>query len=304
MGLKGSEIYSRGEPESSRPRPAAGRPRRIDAVRGLCYQGGKRMEGTSASADRSGKPDLVLVHSFYANSILLRGLGDFLSDEFRVHFVDLPGFAAHEPPLAEVTLDGFARHVEGRVRELGLGDYVIAGISFGFTVVCRMDLPPGCRGILAIFPFLGASSLALRRRKKLFYQVVVNAAAVTRIGGAIWNTRLLERFAFWWSSYPDERVRIILDHMDGRTFFATAQLILNRGPGVRFQDRPHVLILNPRDTTVRSDYCRRAMEEELADLCVVETDMDHYPFEPTADYFRARFAAGDIARVRAFLDRG
>ena len=68
----------------------------------------------------NGKPHLVLVHSFYANSILLRGLGEFLSDEFHVHFIDLPGFAAHEPPIAEVSLDGFARHVEARVPALGL----------------------------------------------------------------------------------------------------------------------------------------------------------------------------------------
>jgi pimeloyl-ACP methyl ester carboxylesterase len=247
--------------------------------------------------------DLVLVHSFYANSILLRGLGEFLSDEFRVHFVDLPGFAAHEPPLAEVSLDGFARHVARRVRGLGLDEYLIAGVSFGFTVVCRAELPPGCRGIVAIFPFLGARSLALRRRKKLLYQAVVTAADATRIGGAIWKTRLVERFAFWWSSYPADRVRVILDHMDGRTFFASARLILGRGDGVRFHDRPHVLILNPADTTIRSDYCRRVMEETLTALCVVETDMDHYPFAPTADYFRARFAAEDLARIRAFLGR-
>jgi len=261
---------------------------------------GSEEEATAAPRELR---DLVLVHSFYANSILLRGLGEFLSDEFRVHFVDLPGFAAHEPPLAEVSLEGFARHVEGRIRGLGLSDYLIAGVSFGFTVVCRMDLPPGCRAILAVFPFLGARSLALPRRKKWLYQAVVNAAAATRIGGALWNTRLLERFAFWWSSYPGDRVRIILDHMDGRTFFATARLILNRGDGVCFQARPHILILNPADTTVRADYCRRMMERSLPDLCLVETDMDHYPFQPTADYFRARFAAADVVRIRAFLDR-
>lgn len=249
------------------------------------------------------KPNLVLVHSFYANSILLGGLGEFLSDEYEVHFVDLPGFAAHEPPIAEVSLDGFARHVEERVLGLGLTSYVIAGVSFGFTVVCRMSLPSGCRGVVAIFPFLGAQSLALRRRKKLLYRAVVNAMDFTRLGAAVWNTRLLERFAFWWSSYPDERVRVILDHMDGRTFFATARIILNQDDGVRFHDRPHVLILNPADATVRSDYCRRRMEGELKDLCVVQTDLDHYPIEPTAEYFRARFVAGDIARIRAFLDR-
>jgi hypothetical protein len=251
----------------------------------------------------SAKPHLVLVHSFYANSILLRGLGEFLSDEFQVHFLDLPGFAAHEPPMPEVSLDGFARHVEDRVLGLGLSSYFIAGISFGFAVVCRTSLPPGCRGVMAIFPFLGAQSLALRRRKKLFYQAVVNALSASGIGGAMWRSRLVERFAFWWSSYPPERVRLILDHMDGRTFFDTARLILNRGDGAAFHDLPHVLILNPADATVRSDYCRRAFEERVRDLCVVQTDMDHYPVEPTADYFRARFAGDDIARIRAFFDR-
>ncbi|MCX6560032.1 MAG: alpha/beta hydrolase, partial [Candidatus Aminicenantes bacterium] len=239
------------------------------------------------SGGRADKRDLVLVHSFYANSILLRGLGEFLSDEFKVYFVDLPGFAAHEPPLAEVSLDGFARHVEERIRGLALHDFLIGGISFGFTVVCRMSLPPGCRGVLAIFPFLGSQSLAMRRRKKLFYQAVVNLLGASGIGGAIWRSRLVERFAFWWSSYPPERVRLILDHMDGRTFFATARLILNRTDGAEFHDRPHILILNPADATVRSDYCRREFEERVDDLCVVDTDLDHYPVEPTADYFRS-----------------
>ena len=163
-----------------------------------------------------------------------------------------------------------------------------------------MSLPPACRGVVAIFPFLGAQSLALRRRKKLFYQAVVNAMSASGLGGAIWNTRALERFAFWWSSYPPERVRLILDHMDGRTFFDTARLILNRGMGP-VSNLPHVLILNPADATVRSDYCLREFGGRVNDLCVVQTDLDHYPVEPTAEYFRARFAAGDMARIRAFF---
>jgi pimeloyl-ACP methyl ester carboxylesterase len=251
----------------------------------------------------NGKSHLVLVHSFYANSILLHGLGEFLSDEFHVHFLDLPGFAAHEPPMPEVSLDGFARHVEERVLGLGLSSYLIAGVSFGFAVVCRTSLPPGCRGVVAIFPFLGAPSLALRRRKKLLYQAVVNAMSASGLGGVVWNTRALERFAFWWSSYPPERVRLILDHMDGRTFFDTARIILNRVDGARFHSLPHVLILNPADATVRSDYCRRVFEERVNDLCVVQTDLDHYPVEPTADYFRARFKPGEIGRIKAFLNR-
>jgi pimeloyl-ACP methyl ester carboxylesterase len=250
-----------------------------------------------------GKTNLVLIHSFYANSIVLRGLGEFLSDDFRVHFIDLPGFAAHEPALPEVSLEGFSAHVADRIRALDLDDFIIGGISFGFTVVSRVPLPPGCRGVLAIYPFLGSRSLALRRQKKLFYQAVVNVIGASGLGGRLWKSRLLESFAFWWSSYPPERVRLILDHMDGRTFFDTARLILNRGDGAMFQDRPHVLILNPADTTIRADYCECVFGERVKDLCVVRTDLDHYPLEPTADYFRSRFPRGEMNRIKAFLHR-
>jgi len=249
------------------------------------------------------KENLVLVHSFYANSFILRGLGEFLSDDFRVHFIDLPGFAAHEPPLPEVSLESFAGHVADRIRALGLDDFILGGISCGFTVISHIALPPGCRGVLAIFPFIGSESLAFRRRKKVFYRAVVNVIGASGLGGPLWNSRLLESFAFWWSSYPPARVRLILDQMDGRTFFATARLILNRGDGAKFQDRPHVLILNPADATIRADYCERIFGLRVRDLCVVRTDLDHYPVEPTAEYFRSRFPRAEMDRIKAFLRR-
>ncbi len=248
------------------------------------------------------RPDLILVHSFYANSILLRGLIEFLELRFRVHAIDLPGFAAHEAPLPSVSVDGFAGHVARRIRDLGLKSYLLGGISFGFTVVGRVSLPAGCRGIVAIFPYLGADSLALSRRKKLVYRAVVNLVAATRLGGPLWRSKAVERFAFWWSSYPPERVRLILDHMDGRTFFDTARIILNQSDGARFHPLPHVLVLNPKDATVRSDFCLAYFERKVSDFCLVETDLDHYPVEPTREYFEERFDPGDLTRAREFLE--
>jgi pimeloyl-ACP methyl ester carboxylesterase len=262
------------------------------------------MNGTrQGGSGRREKDDLVLVHSFYANSLLLHGLGDFLSDDFNVHFIDLPGFAPHEPPLPEVSLESFASHIESRISGLGLGCFYIGGISFGYSVIGRVRLPPECLGVLAIFPFLGSRSLAMRRRKKLVYRVVVNAMGASGLGGPLWNSPILERFAFWWSKYPPARVRLILDQMDGRTFFDTARIILNNGDGAKFPPLPHVLILNPSDTTIRADYCERMFEERVKDMCVVRTDLDHYPLEPTADYFRSRFPRGEIDRIKAFLGR-
>jgi pimeloyl-ACP methyl ester carboxylesterase len=260
-------------------------------------------ETTRAGSRARPKPDLVLVHSFYANSYLLRGLIDFLERRYRVHAVDLPGFAPREKPLARVSLDEFGRHVARRIRELGLRSYLLGGISFGFTVVGRVSLPPGCRGIVAIFPYLGADSLALRRGKLWVYRLAVNFLAASKLGGRLWRTQALERFAFWWSSYPPGRVRLILDQMDGRTFFDTARIILNESDGTRFHALPHVLILNPRDATVLSPYCRARFERTVSELCLVETELDHYPLEPTREYFEAHFKTEDMKRIEEFLNR-
>ncbi len=37
------------------------------------------------------KENLVLVNAFLTNSLVLRGLIDYLNNFFRVHFIDLPG---------------------------------------------------------------------------------------------------------------------------------------------------------------------------------------------------------------------
>lgn len=254
---------------------------------------------SDAEAD---KEHLVLVNSFYTNSVLLRGFVDYLSDHFHVHFIDLPGFALNAPPAKDVSLESFCRYVEDKIAVLGLEEYILAGISFGYTIVSRLRRDPRCKGVVAVFPFLGKKSLNLKRKKKAFYILVVNFFEAFGLSGRVWRTRLLRKFAFWYSSYPPERVRIILDHMDGRTFFAVSRIILRRRHEARFQDRPHVLILNPGDHTIRYDYTLRAFSENVRDLFVLHTGLDHYPVHTDKDHFRGHFREEDLRRIVDFLN--
>src|SRR6266496_3587000 len=105
------------------------------------------------------KHNLVLVHSFPTNSILLRGLIEYLSDYFNVHFVDLPGFTKGTTPLPHITLSGYSAFLEEKINELGLETYLVAGISFGFAVVNKAKHSNKCLGILAIEPYIGTKSL-------------------------------------------------------------------------------------------------------------------------------------------------
>ena len=249
------------------------------------------------------RENLVLVNSFYTNSILLGELIDFLSDHVNVHFIDLPGFALHAPPLDKVSLDSFAQYVDEKIKALDLDHYILSGMSFGYTVVCRLPYDERCKGVVAIFPFLGKKSLRLKRRKRLFYILVVNFFSAFHLSAWAWKTRLLKKFAFWYSTYPPDRVQVILDHMDGRTFFETGRIIFRRRVNLPFQDLPHVLILNPEDTTICYDYALRAFTDNVKELCLLQIDMDHYPVNPTKGYFQERFQAENMKRISDFLNR-
>jgi pimeloyl-ACP methyl ester carboxylesterase len=249
------------------------------------------------------KENFILVNSFYTNSILLRELIDFLSDHVNVHFIDLPGFARHAPPLNKIGLDGYARYVGQRIRALDLDHHILGGISFGYTVVCRLPRDGRCKGVVAIFPFLGRKSLKLKWRKRLFYILAVNFFTAFGLSAWAWKTRLLKKFAFWYSTYPPDRVQIILDHTDGRTFFETGRIIFRKRLDLPFQDLPHVLILNPEDTTIHYDYALRVFTDNVKELCLLHIDMDHYPVNPTKEYFQERFQADNIKRISDFLNR-
>ncbi|MFZ2053090.1 MAG: alpha/beta fold hydrolase, partial [Candidatus Aminicenantales bacterium] len=102
------------------------------------------------------KENLVLVNAFLTNSLVLRGLIDYLGRFFRVYFIDLPGFIRDVPPLTEVSLGNYAKYVQRRLDDLGLDSYLLGGISFGFAVITHLPPDEHCRGVVAITPFLSA----------------------------------------------------------------------------------------------------------------------------------------------------
>ena len=80
------------------------------------------------------KPDLVIIHSFPSNTRLWRGFYELLGDFFTVHPIDLPGFTPEKKPLKTISLRAYATHVEQEIERLQLASYLLAGISFGFSI--------------------------------------------------------------------------------------------------------------------------------------------------------------------------
>ncbi len=250
------------------------------------------------------KPVLVIIHSFYANSFLLRGMIEYLEDFFRVHFIDLPGFAEHVPPLRRVAVEDFSGYVRERIESLGLDSYILAGISFGFLVASGIETDGRCRGMAAIMPYLDAPSLKLSRTKRLFYTLVTESAVRLGISAALWRSRAVRKFAYWYSIYPPERVDVIFSSMDPETFFRTGRLILERRAPFPFRDKPTALILSDRDGTISNDHVRAAFAGSIPRLLVVTTSIEHYPVDLSKEHFRERFAPRDVRRIVRFFEDG
>ena len=249
----------------------------------------------------SARENLVLVNAFLTNSLVLRGLIDYLGKYFRVHFIDLPGFVRDIPPLSEITLENYAAYVRRRIEDLDLGSYLLGGISFGFAVVSRLDPGERCRGVVAIAPFLDSRTLNLGLFKKSAYSLLVRLTLALDLPAKVWNHHLFHRAFHWYSDYPADRVESLLAEMEGRTFFETARIILTLRRTCRFQNLPYVLILSHSDRTIKNGPLLELFEAKIERLKVVRAGFDHYPLEVSEDYFQSRFRPQDIHDIIGFF---
>lgn len=176
------------------------------------------------------KPHLLLVHSFPTNSVLLRGLKEFLDDYFIVHFIDLPGFHKDVPPFnGSITFKKFSNYFEQKILELDLKEYVVAGVSFGFLVVNSAKLDKRCKAILAMEPFINTDCLNISFLDKGKYKTITSLLKIVRLVGIeskIWESDWFNKYLQNISNYPEDRVNTIIRHIDPRTFFTVMNLLL------------------------------------------------------------------------------
>jgi hypothetical protein len=230
---------------------------------------------------------------------MLRGLIDFLSDHFVVHFVDLPGFTTEVPPLRKVSIDAYARFVQRRISELGLTEYVLGGISFGFLVVNFLPPGPGCKAIFAMEPFLGPSGMRMSKRKRLILRTLLTLVQRSRTERVLWKTRWFHGRIGGLNS--PNRADQLLQELDPKTFVATALLLLNWNRPLSFHHVPYVLSLNPSDRTIDPTYVTKVFQAGVERLLISPNTIDHYPDTISKSYFEQNISGAEIERIKGFI---
>ncbi|MBP6060580.1 MAG: hypothetical protein KA515_01070 [Candidatus Pacebacteria bacterium] len=254
------------------------------------------------------KPHLLLVHSFPTNSVLLRGLEEFLADFFTVHFIDLPGFHIESPALnGAITLKKFSNYFDQKIAELNVDEYIVGGVSFGFLIINNAKLDKRCKAILAMEPFINTECLNINFWKQKQYiatSILLKLIHTLRLEKHIWESKWFSKFLQKESDYPKERIDTIIKHINSRTFFAVTNLLMNYHHQPKFHNLPHFLIGNFADKTINFDKTVEIFIKNLHELHIASEPIDHYPKDLTKSYFKTRIPREHIQRLLACMEGG
>jgi len=244
------------------------------------------------------KKNLIIVHSFPTNSILLKGLIDFLEDFFNVYFIDLPGFNTTISPLEKINLNNYSEYIETQIKQLNLKNYYLSGISFGFLVANNCKITPNCKGIIAMEPFINTNYMSETFLEKTFLKLLLFLITNLKLHYKFYNTKIFKKLLI--KKNPEERINIMLETIDAFTFFETAKIILKHNSELKFHNKPYILVINDNDTEIDSKKIINLFEN-LEKKLLIKTTSEHYPTEISKKYFEKNINSNNIKKILNFL---
>lgn len=136
---------------------------------------------------------------------------------------------------------------------MDVSEYLVGGVSFGFLVINNAKLDKRCKAILAMEPFINTKCLNTSFWKQRLYvaiAIVMKIIHSLRLEKRIWESRWFSEYLQKESDYPKERIATIIKHIDSKTFFAVAGLLMSYKKNLKFHNLPHFLIGNFADKTI------------------------------------------------------
>lgn len=243
--------------------------------------------------------NLILVHSFPTNSLLLRGLFEFLSDHFNVFFIDLPGFNKNVPANHKISLQNYIHFLEDKIRELKLSSYWLAGVSFGFLVVNGITRQSECRGIIAIEPFINAKYLYFNVWQRFLYKFFFSTVCLLGTEKKVYFSKPFQLYLRHTYGYRNNT--IISSTIDARTFFHTGRMLLCYKEDVTLHPIPYILVINKHDDSIDAKKTAKRFSLHSAPCITVYSASEHFPASPNKEYFIKATKKEDIQRMQDFM---
>jgi hypothetical protein len=184
---------------------------------------------------------------------------------------------------------------------------ILSAGSLGFLVVNNAKLDKRCKGIIAMEPFLNTECLNISFLKQKVYIIFSNLLKLIGffdLERRIWESNWFNEYLQKEADYPKERVDIIIKHINPRTFFTVASLLLNYKKNPKFHNLPYFLVGNFADKTINFDRAADIFINNLHEVHITSEPIDHYPKDLTKSYFKTRIPHEHICRMLACMESG
>lgn len=246
------------------------------------------------------KENLILVNAYACNSIILKGLIDYLNNFFKVYYIDLPGFTKKERKIKKITINSYTKYLEDKINELNLKHYIIGGISFGFVIASNVNLDKKCKGVFAFEPYTNSKAIIFNKITIKFLITLIDLVSTFQYQNTIWKNKLFWKF-FSTLHYPEKIIPIVREEIDPETFFEIGKIILKNTKRIKFHPLPYAVLVNKNDGIVSPDYTVNLFKKNVKKLLIHELDSVHYPDNLSERYFEKIFPPKKVEEVLSFF---
>jgi pimeloyl-ACP methyl ester carboxylesterase len=247
------------------------------------------------------KPKLILIGGFAINESLIKGFVEYLSQFFKIYYIDLPGHWKKAKTIKEVTLTNITKYVDRRIKKLKLKDYILSGISFGFLVASRTEAIKNAKGIAAIEPYIDYKKLRMNEFKAKVAASIINVICNTKNYKIAWDSKFL-KIVLLNAGYKDNIIKLMLEQTDPKSFFEIMRIILTNKQSIKFYNKPYALIINKDDEFLNADKEIKEFKERARKLLLISSTSDHVPRNPTKSYFEKHLSRRDMRSIGEFIN--
>jgi len=100
-----------------------------------------------------------------------------------------------------------------------------------------------------------------------------------------------------------ELINTILYNYNSKAFFDVFSFILLNNKKCNLQKKPCILIINKEDKTIKAINIIKKFENELDEMLLINTTMEHYPTDLSFNYFEKNIDKKDINQILDFINK-
>lgn len=227
------------------------------AVKGIkihCYESGD-----------SKKPALILLHGLHGNASSILDIAEFLSENFYVICVDLPGYGHSHDIRGQFNFPNIAKLLVAFIEKMGIKKYYISGVSMGGSIAIEMGKidQKKVKGFILLAPMLSSKHINVHYANankafmaiKIFNHPIIVKTLLPLVANSDFLLTHIVKIIMSTNMLTPEKIKITMQSMRSSTpasyvYSLRSVFEYNALDTPAYFSQPTVILLNPHDSSI------------------------------------------------------